>query len=370
MPAEPTPFTRPLADAGGIAEAGGKGANLGVLLRAGFGVPDGFVVTTDAYERSGGGQDLAPEVADAVVAAYAALGGGPVAVRSSATAEDLPGASFAGQHETFLNVVGPDAVVAAVRRCWASLWTERAVSYRAGRDAASEPRLSIAVVVQRLVPADVAGVLFTADPTTGRRDETVITAAWGLGESVVGGTVDVDTYRVRGDAVVEARVGDKAVMTVATPSGTGEVPTPAARRRERTLDDARVIELAALGRRVADHLGAPQDIEWVLADGVVHLVQSRPITALPEPAGDVPTQWPVPRPGSLYFRASIVEQMPDPLSPLFADLVRPAVPAGLFSLMRELEPTLTSLDVDFPTIHGYAFYDYSRRSFGQMLRNA
>jgi len=193
MPAEPTPFTRPLADAGGIAEAGGKGANLGVLLRAGFGVPDGFVVTTDAYERSGGGQDLAPEVADAVVAAYAALGGGPVAVRSSATAEDLPGASFAGQHETFLNVVGPDAVVAAVRRCWASLWTERAVSYRAGRDAASEPRLSIAVVVQRLVPADVAGVLFTADPTTGRRDETVITAAWGLGESVVGGTVDVDT---------------------------------------------------------------------------------------------------------------------------------------------------------------------------------
>lgn len=368
MPAEPTPFTRPLADAGGIAEAGGKGANLGVLLRAGFGVPDGFVVTTDAYERSGGGQDLAPEVADAVVAAYAALGGGPVAVRSSATAEDLPGASFAGQHETFLNVVGPDAVVAAVRRCWASLWTERAVSYRAGRDAASEPRLSIAVVVQRLVPADVAGVLFTADPTTGRRDETVITAAWGLGESVVGGTVDVDTYRVRGDAVVEARVGDKAVMTVATPSGTGEVPTPAARRRERTLSDARAVELAALGRRVAEHLGAPQDIEWVLADGVVHLVQSRPITALPEPAGDVPTQWPVPRHGSLYFRASIVEQMPDPLSPLFADLVRTAVPAGLFSLMRELEPTLTSLDVDFPTIHGYAFYDYSRRSFGQMLR--
>jgi len=167
---------------------------------------------------------------------------------------------------------------------------------------------------------------------------------------------------------VEARVGDKAVMTVATPSGTGEVPTPAARRRERTLSDARAVELAALGRRVAEHLGAPQDIEWVLADGVVHLVQSRPITALPEPAGDVPTQWPVPRPGSLYFRASIVEQMPDPLSPLFADLVRTAVPAGLFSLMRELEPTLTSLDVDFPTIHGYAFYDYSRRSFGQMLR--
>ena len=233
MPADPSPFTSPLLDAGGIAQAGGKGANLAALLRAGFAVPDGFVVTTDAYDRFvadhglagrvraladagdtaavGGlfeGATLAPDVADAIVAAYAALGGGPVAVRSSATAEDLPGASFAGQQESYLNVTGPDAVLAAVRRCWASLWTERAVAYRAGRDAASAGPLSIAVVVQQLVDAEVAGVMFTADPTTGRRDETVITAAWGLGESVVGGTVDADAFRVRDGRVVEATVGD------------------------------------------------------------------------------------------------------------------------------------------------------------------
>ena len=392
MPAESSPFIRPIVDAGGITQAGGKGANLGALLRAGFPVPDGFVVTTAAYDRFVADHDLssrvpalaevgdtaairglfeasplAPEVKDAIVAAHALLGDVPVAVRSSATAEDLPGASFAGQQESFLNVVGPDAVVAAVRRCWASLWTERAVAYRAGRDAASAGPLSIAVVVQQLVDAEVAGVMFTADPTTGRRDETVITAAWGLGESVVGGTVDADAFRVRDGRVVEATVGDKSVMTILTSTGTAEVPTPPHRRRERTLSDARAIDLAGLGRRVADLLGVPQDIEWVLSKGAFHLVQARPITALPEPAGEVPTDWPVPRPGSLYFRASIVEQMPDPLTPLFADLVRPAVPAGLLGLMRELAPSLDTLDVDFPTINGYAFYDYSRRSFGQML---
>lgn len=393
MAEEIRPLIRPLADAGGVRTAGGKGANLGALLRGGFDVPDGFVVTTDAYDRHVADHGLAdrlaalasagdtgaiarlfdatapaPDLAAAITAAYTSLGGGPVAVRSSATAEDLPGASFAGQQETFLDVVGADAVVDAVRRCWASLWTERAVAYRASRPAVDPAALSIAVVVQRLVDAEASGVMFTADPMSGRRDETVITASWGLGESVVGGTVDPDTYRVRDGRVVEARVGGKAVRTVATGSGTAEVPTPPASRGVRTLTDGQVVDLAALGRRVEQHLGGPQDIEWVLADGAIRLVQARPVTALPDPVGEVPTQWPVPRPGSLYFRASIVEQLPDPLSPLFADLVRPAVPAGLFSLMRELEPTLTSLDVDFPTINGYAFYDYSRRSFGQMLR--
>jgi len=383
--------TRPLIDAGGHDTAGGKGANLSSMLRAGFPVPDGFVVTTDAYDRFVADNDLegrireragigdaasiralfddgtlAADLAEAITAAYTALGGGPVAVRSSATAEDLPDASFAGQQETLLNVHGPDAVVAAVRRCWASLWTERAVAYRAQRDPASTGHLSIAVVVQRLVAADVSGVMFTANPTTGRGDELVVTAAWGLGESVVGGTVDPDTFVVTG-AEVRATIGGKAVMTVATASGSAEVPTPADRRGMSTLTDDEVITLAGLGRRLAAHFGGPQDIEWVLSRGDFALVQSRPITALPEPVGEVPTKWPVPRPGSLYFRASIVEQMPDPLTPLFAGLVRTAVPDGLLGLVRELAPRLTGLDVDFPTINGYAFYDYSRRAFGQMM---
>lgn len=388
---DPAPI-RPLSDAGGHDSAGGKGVNLSSMLRGGFPVPDGFVVTTAAYDRyvaanrlegrilelAGVGDaatirslfdggTLAPELSGAITAAYAALGGGPVAVRSSATAEDLHGASFAGQQETFLNVDGPDAVVAAIRRCWASLWTERAVAYRAQRDTPSAGHLSIAVVVQRLVDADVSGVMFTANPTTGRGDEVVVTAAWGLGESVVGGTVDPDTFVVRGSEV-RATIGEKAVMTVATASGSAEVPTPVDRRGARTLSDDEVIALARLGRRVATHFGVPQDVEWVLRRGVFSLVQSRPITVLPEPVGEVPTEWPVPRPGSLYFRASIVEQMPDPLTPLFTDLVRTAVPDGLLGLMGELEPRITSLDVDFPTINGYAFYQYSRQALGQMMQ--
>ncbi len=381
-------YVTPLAQAGGVGEAGGKGANLGELTRAGFPVPDGFIVTTAAYDRyaahhdpadysstdhSSGDHDpadrsLAPELAVAIGSAYATLGGGPVAVRSSATAEDLPDASFAGQQETYLNVTGTDQVIDAVERCWASLWTPRAIAYRAHHAQTRGP-LSIAVVVQRLVPADVSGVMFTANPTTGRRDETVITAAWGLGEAIVGGRVEPDEYAIRSTPDgprVSARVSDKALETVTTDAGTTEVPTPADRRHVRTLSDARALDLAALGAEVADHFGVPQDIEWALHDGSVHLVQARPITALPEPTGDIPTAWPTPRPHSLYFRASITEQMPDPLSPLFADLARTAVPRGLDGLIADLAPWAGSFDVDFPTINGYAYYDYSRRAFARM----
>ncbi|SDC02204.1 phosphoenolpyruvate synthase [Raineyella antarctica] len=396
----PDAYITPLAEAGPIASAGGKGANLGELVRGGFPVPEGFAVTTAAYDQFVADNDLsdraaaladhgntdaidtlfteaalAPELAAAITAAYVAIGEGPVAVRSSATAEDLPGASFAGQQETYLNISGPDAVLAGVRRCWASLWTPRAVAYRAHRGAGDSGTddmgpLSIAVVVQRLVPADVSGVLFTANPATGRRDETVITAAWGLGESVVGGRVEPDEYVVRTTPEgpqLTVRVGDKQVMTVPTDTGSAEVSTPDVRRHEQTLTDAQALDLAALGGRVAAHFGVPQDIEWVLHDGTFQLVQARAITALPEPTGEVPTEWPVPRHGSLYFRASIVEQMPDPLSPLFADLVRTAVPKGLSGLLGELSPRMGRLDIDFPTINGYAFYDYSRRAFSAML---
>ena len=211
--------------------------------------------------------------------AYRALGPDvPVAVRSSATAEDLPSASFAGQQDTYLDVVGADAVLDAVRRCWASLWTDRAVSYR--RDAGIDHRaVQLAVVVQRMVPAQVAGVLFTADPVTGQRTRSVIDASPGLGEAVVSGAVNPDHIVVDDgepdSTVVEHRAGDVAL----------------------TVPDATWQELAALGRRVEAHFGAPQDIEWAIDDaGALWLTQSRPITTLyPLPAGVPPRPAGVPQ---------------------------------------------------------------------------
>ncbi|WP_275888279.1 PEP/pyruvate-binding domain-containing protein, partial [Nonomuraea lactucae] len=205
-----------------LEEAGGKGANLGELVRGGFPVPGGFVVTTAAYALVAGAQGerarterarteqprvershtersrverarVPGELRAAITAAYAALGGGPVAVRSSATAEDLPGAAFAGQQDTFLNVVGEEALVDAVRRCWASLWNERAVAYRR-RLGVGDEGVRIAVVVQSMVEAETAGVMFTADPVTGDRSRIVVEAGSGLGEAVVSGLVTPDHY--------------------------------------------------------------------------------------------------------------------------------------------------------------------------------
>ncbi|MEP7159476.1 MAG: PEP/pyruvate-binding domain-containing protein [Dermatophilaceae bacterium] len=397
-----------------IATAGGKGANLGELTQAGFPVPAGFVVTTDGYAdavtacglrdailaraRTVDADDLAAagraaadiaqlftrvaipaELAEEILAAYhqldhtvtgtAAAAGVAVAVRSSATAEDLPGASFAGQQDTYLNVHGDQALLAGVHDCWASLWTERALAYRAQRGI--EPAsVKLAVVIQRLVTADAAGVMFTANPTNGRRDQTLLTAAWGLGESVVGGSVDTDTVVVDvGRQIVLSReTADKAVMTVTRPSGTVEVVTPESRRRATVLTDQDALALADIGARVQAHYGTAQDIEWAREGDEVLLVQARPVTALPGEAGPVPTDWPVPHPSGLYFRASIVEQMPDPLSPLFADLVRPAVVEGLAELFGEVFPGGERLEIDFPTINGFAFYEYSRSAFWTMLK--
>ncbi|MFT4296754.1 MAG: PEP/pyruvate-binding domain-containing protein [Micropruina sp.] len=406
-----SPLVRPLGELSStdLPIAGGKGANLGELLRAGFPVPDGFVVTTAGYDAFVAANDLdarlaaadspdavaalfrdatmPTEIADAVVDAYRRLGDGPVAVRSSATAEDLPGASFAGQQDTYLNITGADRVLDAIRRCWASLWNERAVAYRERAQHDASAALSIAVVVQRLVPAEVAGVMFTANPANGRCEQTVITAAWGLGEAVVGGLVEPDEYvvdRSLPEPIASRRIAEKKVMTVRTDGGSEQIATPASQASRATLSDAQVLELAALGERVQQHFGCPQDIEWTLAsihqpaptarpsadrglaDGVFQLVQARPITALPEPIGDVPTDWPLPQPRDLYFRASIVEQLPDPLTPLFADLIRVAVPIGLNKLLAAFNPKLVGTGVDFPTINGYAYYEYSRAALGRM----
>jgi rifampicin phosphotransferase len=289
---------------------GGKGANLAELIAAGFPVPGGFCVDTTGYLAaaaaaglddvlSAGGPDLAgraraallaapiPEAtAAAVRAAYARLGdaagdGGnvPVAVRSSATAEDLPSASFAGQQDTYLNIVGVESVLDAVRRCWASLWTDRAVSYR--EEAGIDHRdVSLSVVVQRMLDAELAGVLFTADPLTGRRSRTVIDAAPGLGEAVVSGSVNPDHVVVEGDGTIaEYREGDKIVAI--RPRAGGGTEEVKGGTTGRSLTDAQVAALVALGRRVEARFGVPQDIEWAIdGAGALWLTQSRPITTL------------------------------------------------------------------------------------------
>ncbi|MFC4113526.1 PEP/pyruvate-binding domain-containing protein [Nonomuraea zeae] len=333
-------------DASMLAETGGKAANLGELTRAGLPVPPGWVLTTEAYrqvatglETSGDGlaerarrhllQAPVPEaVHETIVTSYAALGDDvPVAVRSSATAEDLPFASFAGQQDTYLNVVGAQAVVEAVRRCWASLWTDRAVAYREsnGIDHAS---VRLAVVVQVMVDAQVAGVMFTANPVTGRRREAVIDASPGLGEAVVSGAVNPDRFVVSGGEVIERRAGDKHLAIRALPGGGTErvESVESAGDDGFCLTDAQVRELAELGTRVEDHYGAPQDTEWAIdADGRLWLTQARPITTL----------YPLPdatRPGlRVYFSLNVVQGVMGPLTPLGRSALR-LVSAGGASL--------------------------------------
>jgi rifampicin phosphotransferase len=359
---------RPLTEVGrnDLEIAGGKGANLGELVQAGFPVPAGFVVTTEAYRVGTITDELRAELA----AAYAELGRPPVAVRSSATAEDLAEASFAGQQDTYLNVQGEHALVEAVQDCWASLQNPRAVAYREqqGIDAAS---VSMAVVVQAMVEADAAGVLFTANPTNGRRDQAVISAAWGLGEAVVSGAVETDNLVVAktDGRVITRSTAEKMIMTGYADRGTVEREVPADRRCEPVLDDQAAAELTRLGSRVEAHFGAPQDIEWVRLSGEFHLVQSRPITALPPPEADPPTDWSVPDRTAMYVRASIVEQLPDPLTPLFADLIDSSVTRSLQALFTELigESVIDDSDVDLPTINGYAYYRYSRAGMARLM---
>lgn len=283
-----------LADLGLV---GGKAARLGELVRGKFPVPAGFVVTTEAY-RAAVGEGVAAreavaraevpgDVADAVRAAYRELGGGAVAVRSSATTEDLPEAAFAGQQDTFLNVVGEDDVLDAVRRCWASLWSERAVDYRESRGI-DHGRARIAVVVQRMVAAEFAGVTLTSDPVSGDRHRVVVDAYPGLGETVVSGMVTpehivVDSRRSR--VVVRSAGRGEVVVRPRGEGGTERVAGAPPRGAE--LPESVLWRLVRIGRDVERYFGGrPQDIEWAwTAEGGVYVVQARPMTALPAPPG-------------------------------------------------------------------------------------
>lgn len=299
-----------------LSQVGGKGASLARMAAAGLPVPRGFHVTTAAYRRfveENGLQEqilavvsavtaedpaalgeasrqigqlfadaiIPDEIAVAIRRAYVELGELPVAVRSSATAEDLPGMSFAGQQETYLNMCGEAMVLDAVKRCWASLWTARAMGYRARYGIASQD-VSLAVVVQELVPADAAGILFTANPLTGARNQVMINAAWGLGEAIVGGLVTPDTVMVdkASGTMTSQQVSEKDVMTVRTQSGTQEEPVPIERRSQAVLSSEQAAELARMGVRIEGLYGQPMDIEWAMKDGRIFIVQARPITTL------------------------------------------------------------------------------------------
>jgi rifampicin phosphotransferase len=272
---------------------GGKGASLGELMRVeGIDVPDGFCVTTEAFrEAMAGGPSAEAEmpagIAAAIGAALARLGAdGAYAVRSSSTAEDSAEASFAGQHESYLNVVGTEAVLAAVRRCWASLYSGQATAYRL-RNGLDEGEATMAVVVQRMAPARAAGVLFTADPLTSDRTLASVEAIRGLGEDLVSGRVNPDVYKVRGGEVIETEA-----------------------REEPVLGEAEVTRLVELGRRIEAHFGRPQDIEWCLVGDEFQIVQSRPITTLYPlpPAADEETH--------VYLSVGHQQMMTDALRPL------------------------------------------------------
>jgi pyruvate,water dikinase len=330
-----------------VAVVGGKGAHLGELSRIeGIRVPAGFCVTTDAFQRimaeapslddwlerlsrlkpddreairalSLGvrrtieGIAIPDDLATAITRSLARLGEqAAYAVRSSATAEDLPTASFAGQQDTYLNVVGPAAILQHVSRCWASLFTERAVTYRL-RNGFDQRKVHMAVVVQQMVFPQAAGILFTADPVTGNRKVASVEASFGLGEALVSGLVNADVYKVRDGEVVVRTIGTKHLAIHASPTGgTQERAIEPERQEQPALTERQVVRLVQLGRRIEAHFGRPQDIEWCLVEDDFQIVQSRPITTL----------FPIPETSDgenhVYVSVGHQQMMTDPMKPL------------------------------------------------------
>jgi pyruvate,water dikinase len=343
-----------------VALVGGKGAHLGALSRIdGVRVPAGFCLTTAAFRRIMAkapsiddridqlsrlnpddregirthsaqirrtleGIAIPGDLAAAVTRALAQLGGqAACAVRSSATAEDLPAASFAGQQDTYLNVVGRAAILQHVSRCWASLFTERAVTYRQ-RNGIDHRTVYMAVVVQRMVFPDAAGILFTADPVTSSRRVASVEASFGLGEALVSGLVNADVYKVRDGEVVAKAVGAKRLAIHASPTGgTREQAIDPERQGQPALTDAQVVRLVQLGRKIEAHFGRPQDIEWCLAGDGFQIVQSRPITTL----------FPIPeasdRENHVYLSVGHQQMMTDPMKPLGLSFWQMTTPAPM-----------------------------------------
>ncbi len=343
--------------------AGGKGANLGALLRAGLPVPGGFVVTTDGYRafvaankleadlkrilesiqmdnpdslEAGSNQiracfrsgQIPINLADEICKAYRSLNDQPlaVAVRSSATAEDLPDLSFAGQQDTYLNIIGEKLLLEAIIRCWSSLWTARAIGYRA-RNVISHEDIALAVVVQQMVQSEASGVLFTANPLTGKRSETVIDAIFGLGEALVSGQVEPDHYVVDTDCgrIVSKTLGAKA-LAIQGQVGGGTITVEQNASQHQALPDEHIVALTRLAQHAATYFGSPQDMEWAFANGQIYVVQSRPITSLyPLPAKVSGS------PLEVLLSFGVWQGMLDPYTPLGQDMLSGVVTG--FALM-------------------------------------
>jgi len=343
-----------------VAVVGGKGAQLGELSRIeGIRVPAGFCVTTDAFQRIMAeapsiddwlgrlsrlkpddreairalsaeirrtleGIAIPDDLAAAITRPLARLGEqAAYAVRSSATAEDLPTASFAGQQDTYLNVVGPTAILEHISRCWASLFTERAVTYRL-RNGFDHRKVYMAVVVQQMVFPQAAGILFTADPVTSNRKVASVEASFGLGEALVSGLVNADVYKVRDGEIVARSIASKQRAIFASPGGgTQEQAIEPAQQEQPALTDAQVLRLAELGRRIEAHFGFPQDIEWCLVDDSFQIVQSRPITTL----------FPIPEVGDranhVYLSVGHQQMMTDAMKPLGLSFWQMTTPAPM-----------------------------------------
>jgi len=372
----------------GLETVGGKGRSLAILAKAGFNVPGGFVVTAAAYrsfvatnqlqqkivslakpavedgrvsfEQASNAiqalfteHDPAAEITAEIGQAYGSLDNAPVAVRSSANAEDLPGLSFAGQQETYLNVKGEDQVVAAVEKCWASLWTPQAISYR-HQNGIDQGSVGMAVVVQAMVPSQVSGILFTANPATGERSEIIVNSSFGLGEAVVSGQVTPDTYIVDKETLnaKDTVIGPKAQQVVADGSqGTRLADVDEASRGESSLTDNMLRQLSATAIDIEKlYDGVPQDIEWAVVDDDLYLLQSRPITNLP--VQPIEVLWEPPPPAKILYRRQIVENMPDPICPLFEELY---LTKGLEAPRKGKPDNIVGGGAHFVTCNGYAY---------------
>ncbi len=397
-----------------VAVVGGKGANLAALHAAGFSVPPGFCITTGAYrefsQHSGLEEkiiskiedvDLAvleniqtcgaamrqlimereipDEMKEAIVSAYRGFkhpvtrcarqpgfNAQFVAVRSSATAEDLPDMSFAGQHDSYLNISGESDLLLSVKKCWASLWSDRAIAYR-HKNNIDHTQVLMAVVVQQMAPSSVSGILFTANPLTHDRHELVINANWGLGESVVSGKSSPDEYTVakKGLGITSQNIAEKNMMMITLgEGGSVAVPVPSEQRTQPCLSEGQLQELASIGKEIEEHYQAPQDIEWGFAENHLYILQSRPITTLQARPETIPVMW-----GHAFTREALKdtvifwsnwnvrETMPYPQSPLnwslLIDVILPAFLHSFSGLTKDspLYPYSCALDLVYGRIY-------------------
>lgn len=351
--------------------AGGKGANLGEMIKAGLPVPEGFILLTDSYKRFVTANNLNTEIENMLIEVdnynkenledasmklqrlfeqgkipddilveinrvYEQIGSPEVAVRSSATAEDLPGTSFAGQYDTFLNVKGKDELYKCVKKCWASLWNARALSYRL-RQNIDNTELAHGVVIQKLINAEKSGILFTANPVNSRRDQMLLNSSWGLGEAIVGGDVTPDQWIIykKNRNILEEKIATKKIMTVRKEAGTEFADVPEKKREQATLSQEEVYKLLELGEKTEEHFRFPQDIEWAFYEDVFYLVQTRPITSL----------YPMPKPEDagkglrIYINFLMNKQAaPEPLTPMGIDMMIKAFTSIIFNRKARRKP--------------------------------